>query len=373
VLEDTWNSILEFTSKFVIPDWEATIRLIPIVLLIVIAIWLILTVRKFATAGPTRRGKARITPLPPSDVHMPGPSWAPFLAAAGAFLTFFGLVVGGVALWIGLAALVLTLLYWGREALRDYDAIGHHDGAALLPAPVHAGPPPGVHMPGPSFRPFIGALGVAVLFFGLVFGGWLLAVGIILTIVTLLGWLVDARREYVHTLEADRTGHLAPLPDPAWPRRLLWVGGLMIALALLADNGVFPPRTPEQTAAGGGGAPAPASQPPASGETPASQAPGGEPGPSLPEADTVITAQAVQFTTQQVEVAGPDFTIAFDNRDSGTPHDVDIRDEGDAVVFDGQIFPGPEARVYEVTGIEPGSYEFFCSVHINMTGTITVN
>jgi plastocyanin len=305
-------------------------------------------------------------------VHMPGPSWAPFLAAIGAFLLFFGLVAGGLTLWIGIAILAVTLLYWGREALRDYDAIDQHSAVALLPAPVHTGPPPGVHMPGPSFRPAVGALGVAVLFFGLVFGGWLLVVGIILTVVTLLGWLVDARREYVHTLEADRTGHLEPLPDPAWPRRLLWVGAVMILLALLADNGIFPPSTPEQTA-GGGGAPPPSGQPPASGETPASQAPGGEPGPSLPEADTVITAQGIQFTTQQVGVTGPDFTIAFDNRDDRTPHDVDIQDDAGTKLFDGEPFPGVEARVYEVTGIQPGSYEFFCSVHPNMTGTITVN
>jgi plastocyanin len=188
----------------------------------------------------------------------------------------------------------------------------------------------------------------------------------------MLGWLVDARREYVHTVEADRTGHLRPLPDPAWPRRLLWAGALLVALALLADNGIFPPRTAEETA-GAGGAPSASGQPPASGETPASEAPGGGPGPSLPEADAVITAQAIQFTTQQVDVAGPDFTIAFDNRDDRTPHDIDIRDDGDTKVFDGDVFPGPEARVYEVTGIQPGSYEFFCSVHPNMTGTITVN
>jgi plastocyanin len=368
VLEDAWNSILELTAQFVIPDWESVIRMIPLVLLVVIAIWLILTVRKFATAGPTRRGKARITPLPPSGVHMPGPSWAPILAAAGAFLTFWGLVVGGNAIWIGIVALTLTLLYWGREGLRDYDALARND-ATTLPAVVHAGPPPGVHMPGPSFRPILGALGVGVLFFGLVFGGWLLAVGIVLTIATLLGWLVDARREYVHTLEADRTGHLEPLPNPAWPRRLLWLGALLIVVALLADNGIVPPRSRQPAAGGTAGAPSGA--PPASGEPAGSEAPA-EPAPSMPDADVVITAQAIQFTTQNVEAAGPDFTIAFDNRDDRTPHDVDIRDEGGTTIFDGDVFPGPEARVYEVTGLEAGSYEFYCSVHPNMKGTITV-
>lgn len=368
MIEGAWNSLLELTSQFVIPDWESVIRLIPLVLLVVVAIWLVLTVRRFATAGPTRRGKARITPVPPAGIHMPGPSLAPFLAAGGAFLVFFGLVAGGIALWFGIAALTLTLLYWGREGLADYDRATRGD-AARLPAVVHAGPPPGVHMPGPSFRPFVGALGVAVLFFGLVFGGWLLAVGVLLLIATLLGWLVDARREYVHTLEADRTGHLAPLPDPAWPSRLLWVGAALVVMAVVVDNGIIPPRSGEQ--AGGGTGALPSGEPGAPGEPPVSGAPA-EPAPSLPEADTVITAQQVVYVTQDVQVTGPDFSIAFDNRDAGTPHDVDIRDEGGATIFDGDIFNGPEVRVYDVTGLQPASYEFFCSVHVNMTGTITV-
>ena len=48
-----------------------------------------------------------------------------------------------------------------------------------LPAVVHEGPPEGVHMPGPSFRPLLASLGAAILLAGLVFGAWLLAVGTI--------------------------------------------------------------------------------------------------------------------------------------------------------------------------------------------------
>ena len=35
---------------------------------------------------------------------------------------------------------------------------------------------------------------------------------------TLVGWLVDARKEYVKTVEADRTGHLESLPAPRTPK-----------------------------------------------------------------------------------------------------------------------------------------------------------
>ena len=365
MIEGAWDAFLELASRFIIPDWGSLIALLPVALLAIVALWLALTVKRFATAGPTRRGKARIVPAPPSGIHLPGPSWAPVFAAAGAFLLFWGLVVGGVAIGLGIVALTVTLLYWGREGLLDYDRVARAEAA--LPAVVHAGPPPGVHMPGPSFRPILGALGVSVLFFGLVFGGWLLVVGIVLTIATMLGWLVDARREYVHTLQADSTGHLQPLPDPAWPRRLLWIGAALVVLAIVVDIDILPPRS--AAPAGGTGAGA-SGEPPASGG-PAPSASAG-PGPSLPQADTVITAQGVQFVTKDVQVAGPDFTIAFDNRDQNTPHDVDIRDAGGAVIFDGDVFPGPAARVYEVTGLQPASYEFFCSVHVNMTGKITV-
>ncbi len=70
---------------------------------------------------------------------------------------FLGLVFGGLALWIGATLMVVTLLFWLREAIRDYD---HNEPPQLLPAVVHQGPPPGVHMPGPSIRPFLGALGI---------------------------------------------------------------------------------------------------------------------------------------------------------------------------------------------------------------------
>ena len=73
-------------------------------------------------------------------------------------------------------------------------------------------------MPGPSFRPFLGAIGTGMLMLGLVFGGWLLAAGVIALIATLVGWLVDARKEYVKAVEADRTGHLESLPHRG-PRR----------------------------------------------------------------------------------------------------------------------------------------------------------
>jgi mono/diheme cytochrome c family protein/plastocyanin len=85
-----------------------------------------------------------------------------------------------------------------------------------------------------------------------------------------------------------------------------------------------------------------------------------------------IVALGIAFTTTSVEVpAGQPFTIRFDNQDAGVPHDVDIRDESGAVVFDSPVENGPGVREFQVPALEAGTYTFFCSVHVNMTGTLT--
>lgn len=92
-------------------------------------------------------------------------------------------------------------------------------------------------------------------------------------------------------------------------------------------------------------------------------------GPSIP-----ITAQGVKFVETQITApADQPFTIAFDNQDANTPHDVDILDAAGTKVFDGQDFPGPEARDYGVQPLAAGEYTFICSIHPQlMTGTLTV-
>jgi plastocyanin len=69
--------------------------------------------------------------------------------------------------------------------------------------------------------------------------------------------------------------------------------------------------------------------------------------------------------------AGQDFTIEFDNQDANVPHDVDIRDASNNVVEDSAPFPGPAVEEIPVAALDAGTYTFFCSVHPNMTGTLT--
>ncbi|MDQ6795322.1 MAG: cupredoxin domain-containing protein [Chloroflexota bacterium] len=365
MLDQIWTAILDFTSKLVIPDWGALIGLIPVALAAVVVLWLVMTVYRFATIGPRRRGKRRLTPRPPPGIHAPGPSFAPVIAAIGVFLLLFGLVVGGIALPLGAVALALSLLYWGREGLADYDHLtagGHSQGAVA----VMRQPPPGVHMPGPSFRPLLASLALAVLLYGFVFGGWLLAVGVIFLIVTLLGWLRDARAEYGKAIDADRTGHLEALPAPGWPRTLLAVMGILLVGAVVLNLGLLPPKSP--TAAGGG--------PGASGAPPGSGGPGGSGGPSGSGgpggADVTIVAEGVKFTTTDVSApAGKPFTILFDNRDASTPHDVVILGADGSKLFAGQTTTGPSQTRYNVPALPAGTYKFECSIHPSlMTGTL---
>jgi len=354
-MEALWQSVLDLLSKVVIPDWGELIKLLPLGLAGLTLIWFAWTIRRFATAGPTRRAPARLTPIAPPDLHMPGPSYAPILAAAGTAALFWGLVVGGNALLVGAVVLSLTLLYWGREAIRDFDRATHVE---RFPAVVHPGPPPGVHMPGPSFRPLLGAIGTTALLAGLVAGGWVLAAGVIILVVTLVGWLVDARAEYVKTEEADRTGHLENIPAPGWPRRLLQGIAVVFVLAVLVQSGVIPPRG---TATGGG-----------SGSSPAPSGGGGAPGTAF-----TVVAKDIAFDTTALAVpANTPFTIQFENQDSsGVVHDIDIRAaDGTTVLQNQEVVNGGASATYSFKGLPAGEYIFICSIHPipQMTGKLTV-
>ena len=81
------------------------------------------------------------------------------------------------------------------------------------------------------------------------------------------------------------------------------------------------------------------------------------------------------------------FAFLFDNRDSN-PHNVALftlenqeltgedvaPDSGGESLFTGDVFTGPEERIYETEpGLEPGKYFFQCSVHAtDMIGVLTV-
>jgi len=356
LLQDIWNGILDLTKLLVIPDWGALIALLPVFMGVVVIVFFIGRVLQYRRLGPRRRRPGRIKPVTPAGIHMPGPTYAPIFGAVGTFLLFLGLVYNGPLLAVGLIVLLLSLLYWGREGLVDYDHVA--GDRSSLPVVVHPGSPFGVHMSGPSFRPFLAALGVAILFAGLIYGGWVLAVGVLFTIVSLLGWLNDARKEYHQVERADTTGHLENEPAPGWPKTLLSVFAFLLIAAVALNAGWFPPRS----AAGGTGGPG------------GSAAPSGGPGGSGGPRGISITASGIKFDVAKLTAPSDKaFTIHFDNKDDQIPHDVDILDSSGKKVVDNKDFPGPAAKDYPIPPLPAGTYKFECSIHpTQMFGTLTV-
>lgn len=352
-LQPLWDLL----GPFVSPDWGALVALIPIGLALLVILWLLYTVRRFATLGPARRAPARIPPIAPATVHMPGGSIAPILVAFGAFALVGGIVIGGVGLVIGVTILILTLLVWFREGLRDYE---HLEPSTTLPAVVHEGPPPSVHMPGPSIRPFLGALGAFAFMAGLVFGGWILLVAVIFLAWTLTGWLVDFKAEYRKVEEADTTGHLENIPTRRWPAAALQAFVVLFVVVAIFQAGLL---NSIGNAANAG----------------ASGAPGGSGGPAASgggaSADLTVIAKDIAFNTHDLSIgSGKTFTIDFQNQDTGVQHNIQIQDSSGTVVQDQPLVDGGQSSVYTFNALQPGTYKFICKVHPipSMTGTLTV-
>ena len=105
----------------------------------------------------------------------------------------------------------------------------------------------------------------------------------------------------------------------------------------------------------------------------ASAEPSGSPEASADAGPSVsIVALGIAFTTTEVTVpADTPFVIVFENQDAGVPHNVAISDASGAEVFRGEIFNGVATMEYQVPALPAGEYPFICTVHPNMTGTLT--
>ena len=106
----------------------------------------------------------------------------------------------------------------------------------------------------------------------------------------------------------------------------------------------------------------------ASAEAPTPAAPAGS-----PSGDAVsIVAKEIKFVPTALSVkADTAFDILFDNQD-GAPHNIDISSSGGTTVFKGEIVT--KATVDNaVPALAAGTYQFWCEVHPNMTGTLTAS
>ncbi len=115
-----------------------------------------------------------------------------------------------------------------------------------------------------------------------------------------------------------------------------------------------------------------AAAPSASASAGASGAPSGSAAPSA-LAGTAVQVSAQNIAFDPTELSAPAdvaFQIEFANNEA-LPHNVEIKDAAGASVFQGEVFSGPATRTYDVPPLAAGSYQFVCTVHPNMVGTLT--
>jgi plastocyanin len=85
-----------------------------------------------------------------------------------------------------------------------------------------------------------------------------------------------------------------------------------------------------------------------------------------------LTALNIDFEPKALTAPAGPLELRFHNQDNGIPHNVAIKDASGGSVFEPEILTGPADVDYSIPDLAPGSYTFTCTVHPNMTGTLTV-
>jgi len=381
-LQSLLQGFLDWLAQVILPDWNDVITWIPallmglvglILLLVLAAWWRSREVNRPRLIGRVREG------APPPGTHLPGPSKWPFVIPVGAVVLFASLVL-------------------------------HPDRA---PNPV-IDPDTGQIVTGPT--PDVGGLVNLPL----------LGLGLAVVLVGIVGWYLDARREWRRA--EDPTWSAAPalepgpeptpppgvhLPGPSpWPFLApialavfmfgivfsFWfvLGGLAMAIVAIAgwyrdagrewrgtEEGHAPPHYEARSAISGrlvslyaliaavslGFFFAP------NYIAWVNPVPTLAPAASL-SANLKITAVSVLgFDTQSLTVpADTPLTVEFDNPDAGVQHNFAIYTSSDlaTALFEGERITGPAKATYQVPPIPKGTYHFVCDVHPQtMTGTLT--
>jgi mono/diheme cytochrome c family protein/plastocyanin len=107
----------------------------------------------------------------------------------------------------------------------------------------------------------------------------------------------------------------------------------------------------------------------------ASPSPGGSPAASPDPNATVVEISASNSSSFDVSEAsapaGEAFVIHFFNNEAGVMHNVEVKDAGGTTELRGDIITGVAEAMYDVPALDAGEYTFNCTVHPNMTGTLT--
>lgn len=87
---------------------------------------------------------------------------------------------------------------------------------------------------------------------------------------------------------------------------------------------------------------------------------------------TTVVAKDIAFQPTSLSIPADTATqITLDNQDT-VPHNIAIKDASGATVFKGEIQNGQGTITYDVNALPAGSYQFWCELHPNMTGTLAV-
>ena len=108
-----------------------------------------------------------------------------------------------------------------------------------------------------------------------------------------------------------------------------------------------------------------------SGSTPAPTAASSADTSAPASGGTTVVAKDIAYQPTSLSIpANTATTITFDNQDAA-PHNIAIKDAGGTTVFKGEIVTQTKVT-YDVDALPAGAYTFWCEVHPNMTGTLTV-
>jgi plastocyanin len=133
-----------------------------------------------------------------------------------------------------------------------------------------------------------------------------------------------------------------------------------------------PPPSPSASPSASAGS----SASPSAGASPAASAASPLPSGSAagnPATALNLVASGLHYDKDSLEAtANKPFQINFDNQDQATMHNVQIADATNAVVWKGDIVTGPAKTTYTVTPLAAATYTFYCVVHPDMKGTLTV-
>ncbi|HTS14594.1 MAG TPA: cupredoxin domain-containing protein [Candidatus Sulfotelmatobacter sp.] len=390
-LQGLWNNLINLIGQIIAPDWGVVISWVPYLLVLLVLVGLAFLALRWTTNRvwtASRLPARRTTPPTPAGMHMPGPSPWPFVAPIGAAIMLLGLVwktgrvepptvdptTGAIklgqapgltdlfnlpVLLVGLLVVIVGIVGWYRDARHEWVRVEHgHAEAEPIPAEGSGELvlPPGVHLPGPSPWPLFVPVGAAVALLGLVLSPALIGGGVLMAVLAIVGWYLDARHEYEFVAAGSMPEPRTRDPERAFPKALagtyVAIGLISVMLAatpsILTSANAQPSASPSAAASGGGAAGA-----------------------------IALDAKDIKFEqTTLTAPAGKSFTVTLTNHDS-VVHNFAILKPGGGpsdFLFNGQpLTQGGQSTTYSVPALPAGTYTFICIVHpTQMTGTLTI-